>query len=113
MRINDLKRFVDRTVTLRMTDGETAKVKVDFVDEEYEDIIAAVLEISRPERYRAPCAVHIFPAGDNRICRTVGVNAHNAERTLTAHSLDHKPDRLLAARMWLMSRSGNSEAGNY
>jgi hypothetical protein len=55
VRINDLKQFVDRTVTLRMTDGETAKVKVDFVDEEYEDIIAAVLETSRPERYRAPC----------------------------------------------------------
>ena len=26
MRINELKQFVDRTVTLCMTDGETAKV---------------------------------------------------------------------------------------
>lgn len=64
MRINDLKQFVDKTVTLRMADGETAKVKVDFVDEEYEDIIAAVLESSRPEHYRAPCAVHTFAARD-------------------------------------------------
>jgi hypothetical protein len=63
VRINDLKQFVDRTVTLRMTD-ETAKVKVDFVDEEYEDIIAAVLETSRPEHHRAPCAMHTFSAGD-------------------------------------------------
>jgi hypothetical protein len=64
VRINDLKQFVDGTLTLRMTDGETAKVKVDFVDEEWKDIIAAVLETSRPERCRAPCAVHTFPAGD-------------------------------------------------
>lgn len=64
MRINDLKQFVDETVTLRMMDGETAKVKVDFVDEEYDDIIAAVVETSRPEHYRAPCAVYTFAARD-------------------------------------------------
>lgn len=64
MRIDDLKQFVDKTVTLRMTDGETAKVKVDFVDEEYEDMIAAVVETSRPERYRAPCARYTFAASD-------------------------------------------------
>jgi hypothetical protein len=64
VRINDLKQFVDKTVTLRMTDGETAKVKVDFVDEEYEDVIGAVLETSRPEHYRAPCAEYSFAARD-------------------------------------------------
>jgi hypothetical protein len=64
MRITDLKKFVERTVTLRMTDGETAKVKVNFVDEEDEDIIAAVMETSRPELYRSPCAVCTFAAGD-------------------------------------------------
>ena len=64
MRINNLKQFVDKTVTLRMTDGETAKVKVDFVDEEYDDIIAAVLETLRPEHYRAPCALYTFAASD-------------------------------------------------
>ena len=64
MRISDLKQFVDRTAMLRMTDGETAKVKVDFVDEEYEDIIGALVETSRPECYRAPCAVHTFAARD-------------------------------------------------
>ena len=64
MKIGDLKQFIDRTVTLRMTDGETAKVKVSFIDEEDEDVIAAVLETSRPEHYRAPCAVHTFAARD-------------------------------------------------
>ncbi|HEY6303963.1 MAG TPA: hypothetical protein VIX14_12945 [Terriglobales bacterium] len=64
MRIKDLKQFVDRTVTLRMKDGETAKVKIGFVDEEDEDIIAAVVETSRPEHYRAACAVYTFAAGD-------------------------------------------------
>ena len=64
MRIDELKQLVDRTVTLRMKDGETARVKVSFVDEQDEDIIAAVLESSSPEHYRAPCAVYTFAAGD-------------------------------------------------
>jgi len=64
MRIEDLKQFLDKTVTVRMNDGETAKVKVNFVDEEDEDIIAAVVETSSPDHYRAACAVHTFAAAD-------------------------------------------------
>ena len=64
MRISELNHFVDTTVTLRMKDGEIAKVKVSFVDEEFENIIAVVVESSRPEHQRAPCAVHTFAAED-------------------------------------------------
>jgi len=64
MRIDDLKQFVDKTVTVHMNDGEIAKVKVTSVDEESEDIIGAVEESSRPERYRAACALHTFTAAD-------------------------------------------------
>jgi hypothetical protein len=64
MRIDDLKQFIDKTVTLRMNDGEIAKVKVNFVDEEDGDVIAAVVESSRPDRYCSACAVHTFAAGD-------------------------------------------------
>jgi hypothetical protein len=64
MRIDDLKQFVDRTITLRMKDGEIAKVKVSFVDEEDEDVIAAVLESSCPEHHHAPCALHTFASRD-------------------------------------------------
>lgn len=64
MRIDDLKQFVDKTVTLRMNDGEIAKVNVNFVDEEYEDIIAAVEQSSCPDNYRAGCAVYTFAAAD-------------------------------------------------
>jgi len=64
MRIGDLKQFVDKTVTVHMNDGEIAKVKITFVDEESEDIIGAVEETSRPERYRAACAVHTFAAAN-------------------------------------------------
>jgi hypothetical protein len=63
MRIHELKQFVDRAVTLYMTDGEIAKVKINFVDEDCEEIIAAVLATSRPEHNRAPCALHTFPQG--------------------------------------------------
>jgi hypothetical protein len=64
MRIDDLKQFVDKTVRVRMKDGEIAKVKVNFVDEEDEEIIAAVVETSCPDHYRAPCALHTFAAAD-------------------------------------------------
>jgi len=64
LRIDDLKQFVDKTVTVHMNDGEVAKVKVTFVDEEGEDIVGAVEETSRPDGYRAACAVHTFAAAD-------------------------------------------------
>ena len=64
MRIHDLKHFLNRTVTLRMTDGEIAKVKVDFVDEEDEDVIGVLVETSQPEQYRHACAVHTFAAAE-------------------------------------------------
>ena len=52
MELMDLRQFVDKTVVLHMMDGETAKVRVDFLDQEYEDIIVKVLETSHPEHYR-------------------------------------------------------------
>jgi len=64
MRIADMKQLVDKTVTVHMNDGEIAKVKITFVDEESGDIIGAVEESSRPDRYRAACAVHTFAAAD-------------------------------------------------
>ncbi len=64
MRIDDLRQFVDKTVVMRMEDGESVKVKVNFVDEESEDVIAVLVEASCPERYRAACAVHTFAAAD-------------------------------------------------
>ena len=64
MRIDDLKQFVDKTITVRMNDGEIAKVKVTFVDEEHEDIIGAVEETSCPDHYHTACAVYTFAAAD-------------------------------------------------
>jgi hypothetical protein len=64
MTLNDLKPFLDKTVTLRMTDGEIAKVRVRMVDEEYDDLIVDVLETSSPERYRNHLAAYTFAATD-------------------------------------------------
>lgn len=64
MRIEDLKPLLDRTVILRMINGETAKVKINFIDEDDEEIFAAVVETSVPENYRQPCALHTFAAAD-------------------------------------------------
>jgi small nuclear ribonucleoprotein (snRNP)-like protein len=64
MTLSELKQFLDKTVTLRMTNGETAKVRVRVVDEEYDDLIVDVLETSTPERYRDRLAAYTFAASD-------------------------------------------------
>jgi small nuclear ribonucleoprotein (snRNP)-like protein len=64
MTLSDLKQFLDKTITLRVTNGETAKVRVRVVDEEYDDLIVDVLETSTPERYRDRLAAYTFAASD-------------------------------------------------
>jgi hypothetical protein len=63
MKISDLKAFVDKTVTLRMTDGELAKVLVHSTSEEYDDIIVDVLESTRSQPYN-PRSAYTFAAAD-------------------------------------------------
>lgn len=64
MTLDDLKQFLDKTVVLRMNDGERATVKVRLVDEEYADLIVDVLETSTPERYRDRSAAYTVAASD-------------------------------------------------
>jgi hypothetical protein len=64
MTLSDLKQFLDKIVTLRMTDGEIAKVRVCVVDEEYDDLIVDVLETSSPARYRDRSAAYTVAASD-------------------------------------------------
>lgn len=54
MTIAELRRYQDKTVVLRLNDGEIATAKIAFVDVEYEDIIVEILETNRPEQYRLP-----------------------------------------------------------
>jgi hypothetical protein len=63
MRISDLKEYLDKTVILRMTDGEVAKVRVRFADEEYDDIIVDVLESTRSQPYSSASA-YTFAAAE-------------------------------------------------
>jgi hypothetical protein len=63
MKIADLKPFVDKAVTLRLTDGEVAKVRVLWISEEYDDIIVDVLESSRSQPYD-PASAYTFAADD-------------------------------------------------
>jgi hypothetical protein len=63
MKIADLKPYVDKTITLRMTDGEIAKVRVGSISEEYDDIIVDVLESTRSQPYDSASA-YTFAAAD-------------------------------------------------
>jgi hypothetical protein len=64
MTLDQLKQFLDKTVVLRMTDGERATVRVRLVDEEYADVIVDVLETSSPERYKDRSAAYAIAAPD-------------------------------------------------
>jgi hypothetical protein len=63
MKFADLKPYVDKTITLRMTDGEIAKVRVGSISEEYDDIIVDVLESTRSQPYDSASA-YTFAAAD-------------------------------------------------
>jgi small nuclear ribonucleoprotein (snRNP)-like protein len=62
MTLSDLKQFLDKTVTLRMTNGETVKVRVRAIDEEYDNLIVDVLETSTPEHPLDRSAAYITAA---------------------------------------------------
>ncbi len=51
MQIREVQNLQNKTVVLRLTDGEQAIVKVNSVDVEYEDIMVDVLETNMPGAY--------------------------------------------------------------
>ena len=64
MTLSDLKQFLDKTVTLRLTNGETATVIVSGIDEGHDNLIVVVLETSTPERHRRRLAAYMIAAPD-------------------------------------------------
>jgi hypothetical protein len=57
MTIAELRPYQDKTVILNLHDGETATVKIAFVDAD-EDIIVDLINTNRPEEYKGqatPC----------------------------------------------------------
>ena len=54
MTIAELRQYQDRTVVLNLHDGDIARVKIVFVDAEYEDIIVDIMHTNRPEQYKGP-----------------------------------------------------------
>lgn len=51
MQIGEVRNLQNKTVVLKLTDGEMAIVKVNSVDEEYEDIMVDVLDTNMPGAY--------------------------------------------------------------
>jgi hypothetical protein len=51
MTFADAKRFEDKTVVLKCTDGELISGKISFVDEEYQDLIIDVTYTSKPDKW--------------------------------------------------------------
>ena len=52
MQLADLKPYEDRELTLHMTDGETLRAKILFVDPEYDDVIVDLIGTNKPDTDR-------------------------------------------------------------
>lgn len=63
MTIQELKKFEDKIVVLNLTDGERLRVKLCWVDIEYDDIIVDVLETNQPQYYKDTSAAYAIPRG--------------------------------------------------
>ena len=65
MTVAELKPLEDKTVALRLRDGEVATANVIFVDAEYEDIIVDIVTTNHPLTYRGPSnAAYTIPAAE-------------------------------------------------
>jgi small nuclear ribonucleoprotein (snRNP)-like protein len=65
MTIDELRPYQGKTVTVRLHDGEVTTVKIVFVDAEYEDIIADIIQTNRPVNYKeAPDSAYTIRAAD-------------------------------------------------
>lgn len=64
MNIEELKWLKDKVVTLQMNNGEIARVRVHWVDDEYDDLIVDILETNKPELYGDLSNTFTFSAAD-------------------------------------------------
>ena len=48
----ELHPYQDKTVVVRLSDGEVATVKIILVDSEHEDIVVDIIHTDRPEQYK-------------------------------------------------------------
>jgi hypothetical protein len=52
MTLTEVQAYQDRTVIVKLMDGEVTTCKIVFVDSEYEDIVVDILSTNRPANYR-------------------------------------------------------------
>ena len=56
--------FLDKTVTLRLFDGEVSRVKVVWASDEDQDITVDIIETTNTVNYKDPNAVYAIPVSD-------------------------------------------------
>jgi hypothetical protein len=62
--IAEVRSYQDKTVILKLSDGEITTAKIAFVDAEYEDIVVDIISTNRPDNYRHSDAAYTIAAGD-------------------------------------------------
>jgi hypothetical protein len=64
VRVPEVRRFQNKTVTLELVNGEIITVKILFVDELYGDIIVNVVGANRPKAHRDRKAKQVIAVAD-------------------------------------------------
>ena len=64
MTIAEVRPYQDKTVILKLSDGEITTAKIAFVDVEDEGIVVDIISTNRPDNYRHSDAAYAIAAAD-------------------------------------------------
>ncbi|HLO07767.1 MAG TPA: hypothetical protein VK198_14055 [Terriglobales bacterium] len=64
MTMAEIRPYQDKTVILKLSDGEITTGKIAFVDAEYEDIVVDIISTNRPGNYRQSDATYTIAIAD-------------------------------------------------
>jgi hypothetical protein len=62
--IAEIKPYQDKTVILKLSNGEITTAKIVFIDTEYEDFVVDVVTTNRPDTYHRTDSVYAIAAAD-------------------------------------------------
>lgn len=60
----EIRPYQDKTVILKLSDGEITTGKIAFVDTEYEDIVVDIISTNRPANYGQSDATYTIAIAD-------------------------------------------------
>jgi hypothetical protein len=91
MTVAELTPYQNKSVILRLNDGEIAKAKVVFVFTEYEDMVVDIITTNRPDKYTRGIsnAAYVIQASDSLPSKKFQTDTLPNLSSTTKRSVDH------------------------